>query len=180
MRLVKSKTKSCCPADTNLGGLIAKLKTMDQGASLQQRMDLIRQHPIHARDVWQYVVLDHRNYHREIIETNYQFQMLVITWLPGQKSPIHNHRGSQCIVRVLSGSATETVYERRTDGTFSRRASFYEQGVTIGGEDSDIHTIENLNIASKPLVTLHAYFPPLKEMDLYTVNRKGQLRAIAR
>ena len=173
MRLVTSETKSCCPTGTNLSDLIAKLKTMDEGAGLQQRMDIIRQLPIDARDVWQHVVIDRRNYHREIIETNDEFQLLIITWLPGQKSPIHNHRGSQCIVRVLSGSATETVYEPRKDGTFSRKASIYEQGITIGGEDSDVHTIENLPIAEKPLVTIHAYFPPLKRMDRFVaLNRR--------
>jgi cysteine dioxygenase len=177
MRLVKAKANPSCSTGSNLDRLIADLKTIPKGASLQQRMDRIRQHPIHARDVWRHVYQDTGSYHREIIETNALFQLLIITWLPGQKSPIHNHRDSQCIVRVLSGFAIETVYLPRTGGAFSSEASIYKQGESFGGEDDDIHTLENQPTAAKPLVTLHAYFPPLRQMDLFRV-KEGELKMV--
>jgi len=78
----------------------------------------------------------------------------------------------------MSGSATETVYEPRSDGTFSQNASVYAQGLTIGGEDDDIHTIENLPTAQKPLVTLHTYFPSLKLMDMFAFEHGRLVRKV--
>ncbi len=150
------------------------LKAQPRHTSLSGRMRLIENYPVSWTDVERYVHRDPDHYHRKIIETNNVFQLLILTWLPGQKSPIHNHRGSQCVVRVLSGKAIETVYHPRADQTFSYSASSYVDGTTIGGEDADIHTLENSKASRQDLVTLHVYFPPLKQMDLFKVS-DGQL-----
>ena len=39
-----------------------------------------------------------------------------LCWRNGQRSPIHNHRGSNCGVKVLRGVATETTFARAANG----------------------------------------------------------------
>lgn len=46
-------------------------------------------------------------YSRAIAFRNAIAEVLVLTWLPGQTSPIHDHGDSTCLVRVISGSANE-------------------------------------------------------------------------
>lgn len=35
---------------------------------------------------------------------------LVLVWSPGKASPIHDHANAHCVMKILSGSLTETIY----------------------------------------------------------------------
>lgn len=45
-------------------------------------------------------------YHRYL-----QFNLIVLAWTEGQGSPIHDHAGSHCVMKVLDGQLSETIYE---------------------------------------------------------------------
>ncbi len=89
-------------------------------------------------------------------------------WAKGQCSPIHNHSGSWCGIRVLSGVANEI---RFAEGFFSllpvSQQSFEPGSITVARDD-DIHCVANFNDA--PLVTLHCYAPPLENMEIFQVK----------
>jgi cysteine dioxygenase len=51
-----------------------------------------------------------RNYRRVVIRRRPHYEALVLCWKSGQRSPIHNHLGSSCVVKVVEGCATETRY----------------------------------------------------------------------
>jgi cysteine dioxygenase len=95
----------------------------------------------------------------------------VLCWRNGQRSPIHNHRGSSCGVKVLRGVATETVFARAPNGmvlpTSSRELP---TGFLCASADDDIHQISNLQAAGKDLVTLHIYSPPLMRMEMFSLD----------
>lgn len=103
----------------------------------------------------------------------------MLGWLTGQKSPIHNHRGSQCCVRVLQGTAVETVYSRTRDGFFETHTDRYAASSVFGGQDTDIHTLENDAAYEQGLVTLHLYRPALTRMELFDVKKRTARRSRA-
>ena len=35
---------------------------------------------------------------------------LILVWTPGKESPVHDHAGSHCVMKVLQGSLKETRY----------------------------------------------------------------------
>ncbi len=156
----------CCSIDR----LIAKLNAKSKQASFFERLELIDQHPIDWQDVRKHVFRNPVEYHREKVETNSLFQLLILTWLPGQKSEIHNHRGSHCVVRVLSGMATETIYVPGPNKSFSTKKMSYAVDSTFGGQDDDIHTLENAMEAIQDLITMHVYFPELESMELFAAE----------
>ena len=160
---------TCFSHDT-IGDLIQELKGMRKNATLLERMAVVKKYPLQRRDFERHIHPNPTLYHREILETSEDFQLLILTWMAGQKSPIHNHRGSQCIVHVLQGFAIETVYDLNRDGSFSDTARCYPPGSVIGGADADIHTIENAANASEHLVTMHIYFPALEQMELFEIK----------
>ena len=44
---------------------------------------------------------------------------LILVWTPGKASPIHDHANAHCVMRILKGSLTETIYGwpcERADG----------------------------------------------------------------
>ena len=44
------------------------------------------------------------------------YQAWVMCWRNGQRSPIHDHKGSSCAVRVLRGTLTETLFAFAPNG----------------------------------------------------------------
>jgi cysteine dioxygenase len=95
--------------------------------------------------------------------------MLVLCWAPGQFSPIHDHAGSTCAVRVIRGTASETVYQQ-TEHEVLQQTSHWVAGDVFGGSDGDIHAVGNFAPDDTPLVTLHVYSPPLTRMSLYSLE----------
>lgn len=108
---------------------------------------------------------DPGRYCRNPVADGPHFQILVICWCRGQRSPIHDHAGSTCGVRVISGTAAETLYDvsdpTRPRPSAARRLG---PGAVTASSDRDAH---RLAAEEGPLVTLHVYMPPLSAMTLY-------------
>ncbi|MEO8166185.1 MAG: cysteine dioxygenase family protein [Betaproteobacteria bacterium] len=150
--------------------LMQDLDCLPKWAGLDELFAVVRGHGITLDEVGPYVRFDEDRYHRELMVKADEYQILVLAWLPGQKSPIHNHRGSQCCVRVLQGTAVETVYTHTRDGFFETRTDRYATGSVLGGEDTDLHTVENAATAKQGLVTMHVYRPALTRMELFDIE----------
>ena len=100
-------------------------------------------------------------YARNLLAKGPWYQLLVICWRVGQSSPIHDHIGSACGVRVVQGVATETVYRTTGSGRVTPTAHReFSQGQVVLSEDTDIHLITNQH-PDQDLITLHLYTPPL-------------------
>jgi cysteine dioxygenase len=117
-----------------------------------------------------YISFSSHSYARNLVRAGAHHHALLLCWQNGQRSPIHDHRGSVCAVRVLRGMMTETFFERAPNGHIKATSS-REIGVggVVGGEDTDIHQISNLQAGSADLVTLHVYSPPLLTMGTYSL-----------
>jgi cysteine dioxygenase len=112
-----------------------------------------------------------RHYTRNLVRGSPHYHLLVLCWKNGQRSPIHDHAQSSCAVRVLRGTATETLFEMAPNAhvkaTFSRDLL---PGSVTGSEDADMHQISNLQAGDTALVTLHVYTPPLLHMGTYSLT----------
>src|SRR5262245_13641688 len=116
-----------------------------------------------------------RTYRRNLVRGGAWYNLWVLCWRNGQRSPIHDHRGSSCAVRVLDGVATETLFEFAPNGhvkaTFSRDLL---PGAVVGSEDADVHQVSNLQAGDADMVTLHIYSPPLLVMGTYSLTERGR------
>jgi cysteine dioxygenase len=108
-----------------------------------------------------------QGYARNLVKVGPGYAALILCWRPGQSSPIHDHRGSSCGVRVIQGTVTETRYQRGDGGlvrpTTTRRLMV---GEVCGSADADIHRIRN-DERSADLVTLHVYTPIMRGCGIY-------------
>ena len=122
------------------------------------------------RDVAHCIEFDENCYRRNLLHEGPAYQALILCWGPGQRSPIHDHRGSACGVRVVRGEATETQFRRGRGGmlmaTWSRTKPC---GSVCGSYDADIHIMAN-HSTDEPLITLHVYTPPLLKMGTYSLT----------
>jgi cysteine dioxygenase len=95
----------------------------------------------------------------------------VLCWRAGQRSPIHDHRGSSCGVKVIKGVATETFFDRTPHGhVYATGSRALNQGAVCGSQDDDLHQMSNLQAPGQDLITLHIYSPPLIVMGLYSLT----------
>jgi hypothetical protein len=96
-------------------------------------------------------------------------------WKNGQRSPVHDHASSACVVRVLRGTITETRFTLAPNGAVKALGSTdVEAGCISAAQDDDLHQIANLQAGDADLVTLHIYTPPLMRMATFSLTDKAR------
>ncbi len=119
-------------------------------------------------DYTQHAAFDPACYRRNRLHVGPHYEALILCWRSGQRSPIHNHAGSACGVRVLQGVASETIFETSLCGlVYPVRTRHLPTGSVTASFDADIHQMGNLQPGGVDLITLHIYSPPLRFMHLY-------------
>jgi cysteine dioxygenase len=122
-------------------------------------------------EIGPFIQFSPERYRRNLMRAGPAYHALVLCWRHGQRSPIHDHRGSACGVRVIRGEATETVYEMTEEGiVFPTRTRQLSEAYICATEDLDIHQLSNLQPGNGDLITLHIYSPPLLVMGQYSLN----------
>jgi cysteine dioxygenase len=132
-------------------------------ADLERMLESLEVNPDEVKSC---TCFEEAHYKRNMLSEGDAYQALVICWLPGQMSPIHDHTGSSCGVKVIAGTCTEIMYERNADGSLSATEPVdYPAPLVRGAQDADIHVVGNFG--DEGLVTLHIYSPPLRLMNTY-------------
>lgn len=124
-----------------------------------------------GRELDKHMLFSNRGYTRNPVHNGPYSQALVLCWKNGQRSPIHDHTGSNCGVRVLRGVLTETLFEFAPNGHIKAVASRdCPPGSVLASRDLDLHQVSNLQAGDAELVTLHVYSPPLQLMGTYSLT----------
>ena len=109
-------------------------------------------------------------YQRNLMHEGTNYQALVLCWRNGQRSPIHDHSGSSCAVKVVHGTAAETLFEFAPNGLiYAVRSRSLPEGCITASQDRDVHQVSNLQEDNADLVTFHIYSPPLQWMNMYSL-----------
>jgi cysteine dioxygenase len=144
----------------SIGQLVDWLQTFDERIDLEELKSHLDDDSISSELLAEHIHFSDERYSRNLLAYGPQFYALVLCWKPGQASPIHDHKGASCGVRVIEGVATETSFRWQGDSVTSMHA-----GEVCGSFDDDIHEIRNNG--SSNLVTLHIYSPYLDNINLY-------------
>jgi cysteine dioxygenase len=140
-------------------------------AELAELTTMVASLALGCEDLAEFVRFSDQAYARNLVRTGAWYSVLVLCWKNGQRSPIHDHAGSNCCVRVLSGVLTETRFEFAPNGQVQADGSHdYGPGCVLASADLDLHQVSNLQAGDAQLVTLHVYSPPLLGMGTYTLN----------
>ena len=149
----------------------AALDRFDGQLPLSAIMDWFRDEALTLQDLSSYLTFNPARYVRNRVHDGPSYQALVLCWRNGQRSPIHNHRGSRCGVKVLRGVATETIFARAPNGLVLPVGSHdLPPGHTCASANDDIHQVSNLQAGGADLVTLHIYSPPLLRMEVFSLE----------
>lgn len=147
-----------------LAGLVKLIRYMDSltgPADLESVELLLQNAEVRPDDMIEACQFHNTRYARNLLAKSEWYQLLVICWRTGQSSPIHDHIGSACGVRVVQGVATETTYRETMSGRVTPvQQREFGQDAVLMSNDTDIHLITNQH-PEQDLITLHLYTPPL-------------------
>ncbi len=141
------------------------LHLFEQRISLDELTDHLDDDSISRDLLADHIHFSDERYSRNLLAYGPQFYALVLCWKPGQASPIHDHKGASCGVRVIEGVATETSFGWQGDRLIEKSITTMNAGEVCGSFDDDIHEIRNYGDTN--LVTLHIYSPHLDNINLY-------------
>jgi uncharacterized NAD(P)/FAD-binding protein YdhS/predicted metal-dependent enzyme (double-stranded beta helix superfamily) len=152
-------------------GLLGRWDALDgpiPNADLIASLEALR---VECDDLADVIGFDDGCYRRTIIHCRPHYQVLVLCWRSGQRSPIHDHRGSNCAVRVIRGRAIETRFDATPSGRLVPTCSQeHSEGTTTACCGEEIHQMGNFDAPGRDLVTLHVYSPPPLRWRFYEVG----------
>ena len=105
----------------------------------------------------------------ERIHMTDDFEVWLISWLPGQSTGFHDHGASAGAFGVVWGALDESVATRRGSAT---RATRVVAGDVRAFGPRYVHDVQNSSTGSVA-VSVHAYSPPLSSMTRYNLTSGG-------
>lgn len=112
-----------------------------------------------------YVRFDPGQYTRLRLRRALGYEALLLCWMPGQCSPIHDHFGSECAFRVVQGVGVETMFRLAGSSIVDEDTRRLRTHTVSASQNEDIH---KLGCSGREgLVTLHLYSPALPKIRTY-------------
>jgi predicted metal-dependent enzyme (double-stranded beta helix superfamily) len=104
-------------------------------------------------------------HHRELVHAAPGYEIWLLSWLPGQVTPIHDHGDAVTVATVLSGTVLEERFARTGDlAVRPTGATLREIGDIDPIDPGRIHRVRPIGSA----VTLHLYVPTYNDGQIYT------------
>ncbi|HEY1404540.1 MAG TPA: cysteine dioxygenase family protein [Pyrinomonadaceae bacterium] len=141
-------------------------------APTQLELDaLLRRLELEPEDLRPHLGFKPNTYTRHRVLRTDLCEMLVLCWLPGHCTSIHDHNGSYGAIRICEGAMAEEIFALNEAGevvfveTHARAA-----GEVTGTDVPDIHRIGNAEDSERKMITIHIYAPPLRVINTYQLG----------
>jgi len=128
-------------------------------------------------------------YTRNLVDAgNGKFNLMVLCWGEGDGSSIHDHPGSDCVMKILAGQLTEVRFAWPDDAAPDHdlqlqpmrelsRTVLETDGICHINDSMGLHRVENASHTDKA-VSLHLYCPPFEECA--TFNQQTGHKTVAK
>lgn len=148
--------------------------------------DLINRGAIDLPERFRRVDPDH--YARRLLyrDPDAGFTAVVMTWGPGQSTPLHDHAGLWCVEGVVEGTMKVEQYEL-LDGEGNDRFRFESRGRVLAGPGSsgalippyEYHVLGNAT-DDTPAITLHVYAGEMDHCTVFESQGDGTYRRLSK
>ena len=133
---------------------------------------------IERKAVWQ-----DSKYTRNVVFRDEKFELLLLCWKKGQGSPIHDHSGSSCWMKLLKGEVKEDIYSYKLDkdGKFAdveilQSHTLKGAGFVYINDEQGVHKVSNVGEGN--MITLHLYAKPIGTCLRYLPKENDTVQAI--
>jgi cysteine dioxygenase len=109
-------------------------------------------------------------YTRNLVGYNGAFTLLMLCWDRGQESPIHDHSGSSCFMKILEGELHEVRYDATNPNQLGLRSitQMHEEQVAYIDDTQGVHKMVNPS-ADRGAISLHVYIPPYVKCSIFNL-----------
>lgn len=137
---------------------------------IEEIRDLLSKVDLNEKEWLPYANFVRSRYTRSLVAYDPKFIALLLCWERGQRSPIHDHAGASCWVKMLSGELEEVRYERTEAGELvqveSSHFSATTRDVSYMNDTRGVHQIINPS-SDEVAVSLHIYAPAFSECQIF-------------
>jgi len=161
--------------------LRGELPVMSPGADVEPHVkarvtELLEGVRLNPREWGQFAVYRKGRYTRTIVGyAPGQFIALMLCWGPGQQSPIHDHAGAHCFMKMLRGELAEERFDWSASGCVEPGppkqvteldAASLGNSVHFMHDRLGLHRVRNPSL-EEPAVSLHIYAPPFVQCRVF-------------
>ena len=132
--------------------------------------DIIRSMQIPSSAFNKYCSWSDDLYTRNCIVNTEKFELILLCWEPGQITPIHDHGGEECWVKVIQGEFRERIYKVDPVGKLDIIDSVTSSvgAVTYMIDFMGYHSLENRSNTRS--MTLHLYAKPIRTCNAFDAD----------
>ncbi|HEV7905180.1 MAG TPA: cysteine dioxygenase family protein [Pyrinomonadaceae bacterium] len=143
-----------------------------KSAPTQKELDaLLRRLELEPEELRGHLKFKPNTYTRHRLFRSDLCEMLVLCWLPGQRTAIHDHNGSYGAIRICQGAMEEEIFRLNEAGEVEFETMYVRSAGDVTGTDvPDIHRIGNPEQNAERMVTIHVYAPPLRVIKTYQLG----------
>lgn len=145
--------------------------TLEEVPSLAELAERLRDSRLDWRLVDVLTRFQRPQYTRRTLARTPGCELLLICWLPGQGSRVHDHGGSYGASLVLRGELEETRFGWTDTRLEPRALASARPGDVLLEQQETIHRLDNR--CGRGAVSLHLYAPPMSGMTSYEVEPQG-------
>jgi cysteine dioxygenase len=156
-----------CPSAVELLGWSLPERS-EEIPSLEWLVERLRRSRPDWRLLESLVRFDPSGYSRCVVQRTAACELVLVCWLPGQVSRVHDHGGSSGVSWVMRGELCETRYAWGGDRLLPAFRSSTEEGGFLLERPETIHRIHNGS--RHGAVSLHVYAPPMVGMTRYDAS----------
>ena len=161
-----------------VGALVRHLDGLGPDPALTDLVRVLEAAALTTADVAPFIKETPGGYHRALIARRDHYELLILTWLPGQGSAPHDHSGSVSAMQVLQGEALEGCWRIAPEGYVGQEFETpVRPGEMTAWQDAGIHTVRNSAANETTLITVHIYAPPLKDFRRFVVQPNSESEA---
>lgn len=148
-----------------LNDLIEALHSAADKANYPQ---LIEHAAIDVEDLANYRFLPEVGYGRNLIYSCDQFEVILMCWPDQQRSAVHDHADSLCIMKCIEGELIEQRYQRGEEPSLLQQVTEHRLRSGDLQQIDDSQGLHSINNRSGALAcSLHFYFPAIHSCHLY-------------
>lgn len=156
---------------TSLACFLSFLSSQTRASLQGDAVDrFFRWHRVDHEELHPFIYFREDTYGRNLVFRSDHCELLVLTWLPGQRTPIHDHGGQRCWMLMHTGALTFKTYAPLEDDRELPpqlgETTIHQVGEAVYLDDGiGIHSIANAS--TKPAVSLHLYAGPIPRCRIY-------------
>jgi cysteine dioxygenase len=144
-------------------------KTLDK-ADPSDYAKIIKRIRIGANDLDPFKTWSKQCYTRNCLARTAQYELILLCWEIGAKTPIHGHGGEECWVYQIQGTVEEKRFEEESCSLkVTNSMILTPEKLTYMNDGMGYHSIEN--ISDQRAMTLHIYTSPIDACKVFNTKK---------